>query len=154
MRPWGVLATASIWLVLSLSLWATGSRPAVIVLAGIVIVGAALVVSVVDVARDIGDTGWSRPRITNRPINDDQRVTQLRHQMAGARQTDSSELHDRLVSLADDRLIVHHGIHRSEQPLLANRALTPTLRALLNRSPRRLGSRRTLDQTITDIEAL
>jgi len=65
MRPWGVLATASIWLVLSLSLWATGSRPAVIVLAGIVIVGAALVVSVVDVARDIGDTGWSRPRITN-----------------------------------------------------------------------------------------
>jgi len=77
MRPWGVLATASIWLVLSLSLWATGSRPAVIVLAGIVIVGAALVVSVVDVARDIGDTGWSRPRITNRPINDDQRVTLL-----------------------------------------------------------------------------
>jgi len=154
MKLWGVLATASIWLVLSLTLWATGSRPAVIVLAGIVVVGAALVVSVVDVARDIGDTGWSRPRITTRPIDGDQRVTQLRHQMAGARKTDSSELHDRLVSLVDDRLIVHHGIHRSEHPLLANQTLTPALRVLLTGSPRRLGSRRTLDQTITDIEAL
>ena len=154
MKLWGVLATVAIWLVLSLSLWVTGSRPAVIVLAGIVVVGAALVVSVVDVARDIGDTGWSRPRTTTRLGDGDQRVIQLRHQMTSARHTDSSELHDRLVSLVDDRLSVHHGIHRSDQPLLANEALTPTLRALLNGSRRRSGSRRTLERTITDIEAL
>ena len=154
MKLWRVLATSSIWLVLSLSLWVTGSRPAVIALAGIVVVGAALVVSVLDVARDIGDTGWSRPRNTTRLSGNDQRAIQLRHQVAGARQTDSTALHDRLVSLVDDRLIVRHGIHRSEQPVLADQALTPTLRALLTGSPRRLGSRRTLNQTITDIEAL
>jgi len=139
MTVWRMLAAASIWLVLSLSLWATGSRPAVIVLAGVIAAGASLVVSVIDVTRGITDTGWSRPRSSGRPRDGDPRVTQLRHQMIGARQFGSTELRDRLVSLVDDR---------------ADQALTPTLRDLLTGSPRRLGSRRTLAQTITDIEAL
>lgn len=139
MTKWRVLATASIWLVLSVSLWATGARPAVIVLAGIVAVGAALVVSVIDVSDGISDTGWPTPRGNDRVEKGDQWVTTLRHQMIGARHTDSTELHDRLVSLVDDH---------------ADRRLTPTLQALSTSSPRRLGSLRTLTKIITDIEAL
>ncbi|HQZ33249.1 MAG TPA: hypothetical protein PK020_02435 [Ilumatobacteraceae bacterium] len=139
MTKWRVLATASIWLVLSVSLWATGARPAVVVLAGIVAVGAALVVSVIDVSNGISDTGWPKLRENDHAKQSDQWVVALRHQMIGARHTGSTELHDRLVSLVDDH---------------ADQRLTPTLQALSTSSPRRLGSLRSLDKIITDIEAL
>ncbi len=139
MTAWRVLTTASIWLVLSVALWATGARPAVVVLAGIVAAGAALVVSVIDVADGISDTGWPKPRDNGRMEQRDQWAMTLRHQMIGARHTDSTELHERLVSLVDDH---------------ADQRLTPTLRTLSTSSPRRLGSLRTLDKIITDIEAL
>ncbi len=139
MTGWRLLATASIWLLLSVSLWATGARPAVVVLAGIVAVGAALVVSVIDVSDGISGTGWPKPRGHDRVEKSDQWVMTLRHQMIGARHTGSTELHDRLLSLVDDH---------------AGQRLTPTLRGLSTSSPRRLGSLRTLDKIITDIEAL
>lgn len=141
MRSTRVLIVGLIWLVLCLSLWFTDSNPAVIALAAVVTLGAALVLSVVDVVSNVGDTGWSPPRRRNYQDDGDPWATQLRSQMAGARQTGSTELHDRLVALVDDR-------HTAGQPL------TPALRELLDGSPSRLASRRTLLQTITEIEAL
>lgn len=123
-----VLTTVSIWLVLCLALWLTNSQPAVIALAGIVGVGAALVVAVVDVATGIGDTGWSRPAAAIPQRADDPWVTQLRHEMIGARRTGSTVLRDRLVSLVDDD-------------------------RLLALAPRQFGSRRTIERIITEIEA-
>lgn len=154
MTRWRALVSASIWVLLCLSLWVTGSRPAVIALAGIVAVGASVVVSIIDVSKDIGETGWPPARTNNRVREGDQWVMQLRFQMAGARQTVSTELRDRLVALVDDRLIINHNIHRTEQPMIASQALTPTLRDLLTGSPRRLGSRRVLERTLTDIEMM
>ncbi|MDP2293522.1 MAG: hypothetical protein Q8M22_20265 [Actinomycetota bacterium] len=148
MTRWRILATVSIWLVLCLSLWITDARPAVVALAGVVAVGAALVLSVLDVATGIGDTGWPRVRTSSRSNDDDRWVQQLRAQVAGARRTGSTELRDRLVALTDARLSTPPDTERKQ------RTLTPALRGLQVGSPRRLGSPRTLEQIITDIEAL
>jgi hypothetical protein len=137
-----------------LSLWVTDARPAVLALAGIVAAAAALALSVIDVARDIGDSGWPRKRASNRPTEGDQWVRQLRSQMTGARQTGSTVLRDRLVFLLDARLSVPLDIDRHAPPMFSERAQTPTLRDLRTGSPRRLGSLRTLEQIINDIEAL
>lgn len=154
MTLWRVLITASIWLVLCLLLWVTDAHPAVVALAGIVAVGAALILSVIDVARDIGDTGWPQVRSNSRPTEGDQWVRQLGSQMTGARQIGSTALHHRLVTLLDARLSVPHDVDRHEPPMLAEHVLTPALHDLRTGSPRRLGSRRALEQIITDIEAL
>lgn len=141
MRLSRVLIAGAIWLILCLSLWLTDSKPAVIALAAVVVAATALVVVPFDAVRNIGDTGWSSPRRSAHQGDSDPWVTQLRHQMAGARQTGSPELHARLVALVIDQ--------RTEgQPL------TPALRELLDGSPSRLAARRTLLQTITEIEAL
>jgi len=149
-----LLVAAFIWLVLCASLWATDSRPAVVALAAVVAVSTTLVVLTADMARNIGDTGWPPPRQSVQQDDGDPWITQLRYQMAGAGQTGSTELHERLVSLVDDRLRIHHHIDRLEQPAAANRVLSPTLRDLLTGPPRRLSSGRTLQRTITEIEAL
>ena len=144
----------SLWLVLCLSLWVTDARPAVLALAGVVAFGAAVVLSVIDVATGIGDTGWPRVRTSSRPPDDDQWVRQLRAQVAGARQTGSTELRDRLVALVDARVHAPLAAGIDQRPGITDRALTPALRELRVGSPRRLGSPRTLEQIITDIEAL
>ena len=136
-----MLIAGAIWLILCLSLWLTDSKPAVIALAAVVVAAAALVVVPVDVVRNMGDSGWSSPRPSAHQGDGDPWATQLRYQMAGARQTGSPELHNRLVALVIDQ-------HTAGQPL------TPALRELLDGSPSRLGSRRTLLQTISEIEAL
>lgn len=120
----------SVWLVLCVSLWLTDSRPAVVALVGVVGVGVASVVAIIDIATNIGDTGWPRAVSRRAPTQADQWATQLRHQMIGARRTGSRDLHDRLAALA------------------------PAHPALLADSPRRLGSPRTVERIVADIEAL
>ena len=141
MTWWRAGTAASIWLVLCVSLWMTGSRPAVVALAGVVAVGTVVLLSVVDGTSATNDTGWSHHDMRDSPEDDDQWTIQLRHQLTGARMTGSTELHQRLVSLVKDR-------RSADQPL------SPVLRDLLTGSPRRLNSRRTLELTITHIEAL
>lgn len=131
----------SIWLAVSVSLWITNSRPAVFVLAGVVALGVALVGTLIDSTRATVDTGWSRLDVRDPPTASDPWTIQTRHQLSAARTSGSTELRDRLVALVNDRRDVG-------QPL------TPVLDDLVTGSPKRLGSWRTLEQTISEIEAL
>lgn len=154
MTLWRVFGAASSWLVLCLSLWATDSRPAIVALAGVVAVVAAMMLTVMDVARDIGDTGWPQVRRKSRPSEGDQWVRQLRSQMIGAQQTGSTELHARLVTLIDARMSGPHDDASNATSVATDHALSPALRDLQTGASRRLGSLRTLEHIITDIEAL
>jgi hypothetical protein len=150
-----IILTLSIWLVLSVALAATDSRPSVIVLFGIVAVGAAVVVVLLDVATESVAIEWLRPRARRRAARGvDQRVSSLRNQLYNARWFGSSELRAALVELVDDRLLAHRHIDRAADPAAAMEVLTPTLRRLVA-GPRRPGTAvRELNRILTDIEAL
>jgi hypothetical protein len=74
--------------------------------------------------------------------------------MTSGERAGSTELRTQLVSLVDDRLMAHHGIDRSSDPVRADAVLTPALRRLMS-EPRSSGlGLRELRRIVTDIEAL
>lgn len=150
-----VLVTLCVWLVLSISLEATGGRPAVLVLGGIVAVVATVILVMLDLAHTVIQVEWTRQRHERRSTGgSDLLVSSLHHQLYGARWSGSTELRDTLVELIDDRLLVHRQIDRATDAAEAMEALTPTLRRLVA-SPRRPATEvRELNRILTDIEAL
>lgn len=150
-----VLVAAGVWFLLVVSLWASGSHPAPLVLAGIVAVAAAAAFALVDVFRDVTLVDWTRPsRRARSGGGDDLRVASLRHQVHGAWWTGSTAISDTLVELVDDRLLTHHHIDRATDPDAAAAVLTPTLRRLLAGPRRQTATATELRLILTDIEAL
>lgn len=150
-----ILLTTCVWVVVLLSLWLSDSRPAVLVLGGIVAVAAAVILVMVDLAGTVSRVRWTRrsgqPDSTR---TTDRRVNALRHQVYGAWLSGSSEISETLVDLLDDRLIAHHHINRVTEPANADQLLTPSLRRLVSGPRRQTATVRELRQILTDIEAL
>ena len=155
MTRWRTLAIVCVWLLLSVSLAASNSRPAVLVLAGIVAVVSAVILVMVDLSNAVIQVEWARPRQERRSTRGrDPRVSSLRTQLYDARRFGSAELSETLVDLVDDRLLAHHHIDRSTDPAAAMEALTPTLRHLVAAHRRTAVTMRQLDRIVTDIESL
>ena len=149
-----VLAMVCVWLVFSVSLAASNARPAVLVLAGIVAVGSAVIVVMVDLSHAVIRVGWTRPRQVRRSTRgSDPRVSSLRNELYDARWFGSAELRGTLVDLVDDRLLAHRHIDRATDPAAAMEVLTPTLRHLVA-TQRPAVAVRQLGRIITDIESL
>ena len=154
MTRWRALATVCAWLVLSVSLAASNSRPAVLVLAGIVAVVSAVILVMFDLLNTVIRVRWTRPRQQRRSTRgSDPRVTSLRTELYDARRFGSAELRGTLVDLVDDRLLAHRHIDRATDPAAAMEALTPTLRHLVA-AQRPVVAMRQLGRIITDIESL
>lgn len=150
-----VLATVCVWLVVSVSLAASDSRPAVLVLAGIVAVVSAVILVMIDLSNAVIRVEWTEPRHVRRSTPDrDPRVTSLRAQLYDARWFGSAELRATLVDLVDDRLLAHRRIDRATHPAAAMEVLTPTLRHLVTGDRRSTVAVRQLGRIITDIESL
>ncbi len=149
------LATVCVWLVISVSLAASNSRPAVLVLAGIVAVVSAVILVMIDLSNAVIRVEWTRPRQVrrSRPASDP-RVSSLRTQLYDARWFGSADLRATLVDLVDDRLLAHRHIDRATHPAAAMEALTPTLRHLVTDHRRSAVAVRQLGRIITDIESL
>lgn len=148
------LVTVCVWLVISVSLAASNSRPAVLVLAGIVAVVSAVILVMIDLSNAVIRVGWIRPRQVRRSIRgSDPRVNSLRTELYDARWFGSAELRGTLVDLVDDRLLAHRHIDRATDPAAAMEVLTPTLRHLIA-AQRPAVAVRQLGRIITDIESL
>ncbi|MDO8391907.1 MAG: hypothetical protein Q7V57_15635 [Actinomycetota bacterium] len=143
----------AVWFVLAVSLWATDAQPAVLPLGAIVLVAGAAVFVTVDVAKGIRRIEWTPGVRRSGPV-DDPRVVALRRQLDASRWSGSTDLHDLLVELADDRLLAHHGIDRAAAPSAAAGVLPPSVRRLVDGRRREAISMRDLQRIVTDIEAL
>ncbi len=150
-----LLVAMCCWAVLVVSLWASNSRPSVIVLGGIVAVVVAIVFVMIDLAGTVSRVRWTSR--SDHPVSSrgtDPRVKALRHQVYGAWLTGSPQISDTLVDLLDDRLITNHRINRSTDPANADGLLTARLRRLVAGPRRQTATVRELRQILTDIEAL
>ncbi len=155
MTPWRVGSSVAVWVVLSASLWASGSNPAVLVLGGIVLVGSALIFVGLDLARSVSRVRWPQRITVDRPVQwRDDRVAKLVRDAKAEASSKSTHLHSILVELLDDRLAAHHNIDRVSDPELAASMLTPTLRRFVSGPHPRVARRRELQQVLSDIEAL
>ncbi len=148
-----VLTVTCVWGVLLALLWVSRSRPAVLVLGGVVAVASAVILVMVDFTRTITQVRWTKRTDQPHPTHDhDSRVSSLRHQVRGAWRTGSTQ--SVLVELLDDRLSAHHHIERSTNPAGADELLTPSLRRLVAGPRRQNATVRELRQILTEIEAL
>jgi len=147
--------TLTVWLAVVLALWASDSRPAVAVIGGIVVAGAAACFAALDLGRGLVRAEW-RAEVPHRPAPaaDDPRVGVLRHRVQAAWLTGSTQVGDTLVDLVDDRLRAHHHIDRATHPQVAHDLLSPTLRRLLAGPRRQTATPGELQRILTDIEAL
>lgn len=149
-----LLATLGIWGVAVLSLWASDAEPAILILGGIVAAIAATAFAAFDLAVPVRAVKWPRRRSwTPQPTRVDQRAATLRRQAREAARRDTTELHDALIELVDDRLMVQHGIDRS-QSSEAGVVLSPALTRLVDGPRRRTATVRELHQIVSDIEEL
>lgn len=150
-----VLGPVAAWLALSIPLAIAGTRPAVVVIAGIVGAAAALFFVMVDLSHAVSSHHWHRrgrgPRFEP---GSDRWGVKVRQQLSRAERFGSTELSDVLVRLVDDRLLAHHGVDRARDEAAAHLALTPTLRRLVGEPPYRVIGLGDLDRIVTDIEAL
>ncbi|MFV2039923.1 MAG: hypothetical protein ACC660_06740 [Acidimicrobiales bacterium] len=150
-----VCVTAAVWIVLSVSLWASDSSPAVLVLGGIVAVIAASVYVTLDLAKAIVPVEWPTRQVASPSRRaDKRRLSRLRSHVQYAAWTDSTYIHDTLVELVDDRLLAHHRVDRAASPEAAMSLLTPTLRRVVAGPYPQVAAPRELRRILSDIEVL
>jgi len=150
-----ILVAACVWLFLSVSLAASNSRPAVILLGSIVAVVAAVIVVMLDLGRGATRVEWTRRRpVLASTRGKDPRVASLRSQLYDARWFGSAELRGTLIDLIDDRLLAHRHIDRASDPEAAMDALPPQLRQLVAHPRRSVAGVGQLERILSDIESL
>ena len=149
-----VLAIVIAWALLVLALWFSHSRPAVVVLGGIIAaIGATLFVAL-DLADVVSELEWT-PNARHLPSKrGDARVSWTRQKVQSARWSGSTEINDTLTELIDDRLLAHHHIDRAADPAAAAELLGPALRSFLDGRRRTAMTARELQRVLTEIEAL
>lgn len=149
------LVVVTIWVLLSLGLWASDASPAVLLLGAVIAVAVAVVVVSMDLATAISGVEWtSRPTSVPADVSDDPVVTSLRRQIHTASWGGSTQLRDTLLEVIDERLLAHHRIDRAADPAAATAVLTPRLRRFVERQRRREVAPGELRQILTDIETL
>lgn len=149
------LVVVTIWVLLSLGLWASDASPAVLLLGAVIAVAVAVVVVSIDLATAISGVEWtSRPTSVPADVSDDPVVTSLRRQIRAASWGGSTQLRDTLLEVIDERLLAHHRIDRAADPAAATAVLTPRLRRFVERQRRREVAPGELRQILTDIETL
>ena len=150
-----ILATAATWLVLSLILVGSGAKPALLVLAAIIALIAAMLSVALDLGRSAVAVDWPTP-LPLLPVDGspDNRAKELRASATGAAQAKSTTLHDTLVDLVDQRLLLTHGINRATDPERAELILPDSLRRLTEGPNRRISNATVLSSLLTDIEKL
>lgn len=145
----------ALWVALSASLWVTDASPAVLVLGAIVAVMTAVFFVMVDLVKGAVGVVWLQREAPLPTRHDrDPRVSGLVQDMNAWRRSESSQLHDTLVELVDDRLATHHAIDRTVAPEAAMAVLSPALRRLVAGPRLRNANARTLRRILSDIEAL
>lgn len=150
-----VAAIVAAWALLVLVLWTSHSRPAVLVLAGIVAAIGATLFLALDLADVVDELQWTPPskRYDDTPRSDP-RVSRLRNKVQSARWSGSTEIRDTLIELADDRLLAHHHLDRAHDPVAAAAVLGPALRDLIDGRGRTSMTPHELQRLLTEIEAL
>lgn len=149
-----VAVAAAVWAVLVVSLGLAEAAPQAIALAGIVAAGSAAVVTVADMTAAPAAVARNRRSRRSRGVGSDAQTVALRRQVRSTRVLGSTELHDTLVALVDDRLVAHHGIDRSTDPAEAERVLDPVLRRLVSSGRSRSIPVRELRRIVEAIEEL
>ncbi len=150
-----VIGTVVVWLALSGVLWAAGARPAVVAIGGVVAAIAAVLLLTIELADAVVAQPWPRRHDVGRPaVGSNRWVVSLRHQLDRDRRYGSSELHETLVELLDDRLRTHRQLDRATDPVAAIGALPPALQRLVTDPPRPLTVASELREIVSEIEAL
>ena len=148
-------AAIAIWLLLSVSLWAGGWDPDVLVLGGILVAGGVMVFVAVDLAIRVRPAVWpNQPDPADFPVEDHERLKVLLGDLYGSERTDTLRIREVLLRTMDQRLLVNHGVERSAQPQAAGELLTPRLLRLVDGPSRDLASVRVLRSILTDLEEL
>jgi hypothetical protein len=139
-RRWGgrVAVAFALWLVVAVAAWVLGNEPQPGLLALYVAVGAALLWLYLDVSAGSQLARW--PGSREEPVRapgEDPRWGQLRRVLA--QHLDSHEVSDvlqrRLGQLADQRLMVHHGVTRDADPARAATLLGADLVSVIDAAP-------------------
>lgn len=149
-----VLGGTAIWVLLAVSLWASGWKPSVISLAGIIAVITALGAVTVRLAIAAPLVRWPERKEWAAPSKEDKRVTSFVGSMQWSDWNDTTKTRDTLIQILDDRLLERHGIDRHANAEAAERSLTPSLRRLVGEPTRRLARASELRAILTDLEAL
>lgn len=155
MTRFRMLVVLGVWFVIVAALQLSNVSPTVLLLGGVVAAFAAIVFIGRDLFWAARTVVWTRHTPIDRfSRRNDPRVSQLRRQFTGEQWRGTSAMNDTLLDLVDDRLAVHHGIDRAQDPARADSLLTPALRNLVTRPERSIANARELRRIVTDIEAL
>lgn len=149
-----ILGGTAIWALLAFSLWASGWKPSVIALAGIIAAIVALVAVTARLAISIPFVRWPELKHWTTPPRDDKRVASFVGSMRWSDWNDTTKTRDSLIQILDDRLQERHGIDRMTDAEATERNLTPSLRRLVGEPTRRLARASELREILTDLEAL
>lgn len=145
----------AIWVLLSVSLWAGGWDPAVLVLGGILVTGGVMAFVAVDLAIMVRPAVWPKRRNqADLPVQDRDRAKILLGDLYGSDRTDTSKIRESLLRVMDERLLSDHGIERTAQPEAAGELLTPRLLRLVDGAPPQLASVREIRSILSDLEEL
>lgn len=147
--------SASIWLLLSVSLWASGWEPDILVLGGIIVTGGVMLVVGARLAIRVRPVSWPTADGPDELATvDHQRVQILLGDIDGSGRADTSRVRERLLQLMDQRLLTEHGIDRTAHPQAAAELLTPPLLRLVDEPAPLLRDARELRSILTDLEGL
>ena len=150
-----IVVVLGAWALLVAALQFSNAQPAVLLLGGIVAACATIVFISRDLFWSTRTVVWTRHAPIDRfSRRNDPRVSQLRRQFTGEQWRGTTAMNDVLLDLVDERLAVHHGIDRAQDPAGADSLLTPALRNLVARPERAIAGARELRRIVTDIEAL
>ena len=144
--------TVVVWAILVGALLGSDAQPQVVMLGGIVCIIVAAGFIAFDLVRAATPLVWARvpqPQISG---VDDETVMEMARQLR--RSGLSPHLRDTLLSLADERLLDHHGIDRTDRPAAASAALGPGLVALVEQRRIRLSDVADLHRLLDEIESI
>ena len=147
--------SVGVWLLVSLSLLASGWDPDVLVLGGIVLAGAVGIYVIVDLASGVRRAKW--PSVRNRSDTErrhQERVQVLAGGLYQSEWSDAAEIRSTLLEVMDDRLKAEHDVDRHGQPEAAAALLSPRLQRLAAAPSRRLADPREIRSVLSDIEEL
>lgn len=126
-----------VWIAVVAALAFMEMRPSVTVLAAIVVAGAVVVWSMLDIGDVAAAVDWratSDGGVSTRGA--DTRVRVLRRQISDPSALEGrTALHRSLITLVDEALRTTHGVDRFEQPTLAARVMGPHLTSFATSTP-------------------
>lgn len=153
-----VLLAAAVWVGTAVAAWVLGAQPHPGLLALVVAVVAAVLWLLLDLAEAAEPLRWPAPEPAPvRAPGEDPRLERLHRVLVQHRSSHEvgDTLHRQLAALADQRLLLHHGITREAAPDRAGELVGPDLlRVMTQRPPYPRLSAAQVDVLLQRIEAL